>query len=218
MLPDTRPSNVPFGTAGAVRRGNEGAGMARIDRRVARTRARLHEAHLALMAEKGLEAVTVEDICVAADVGRSTFYAHYPNKAALHRDGLATLRRRLMAHAAKTSAGPGGPAPALGFSLPMFEHAREHLGLYRALARSPAGAEVLDEIRGMIGDLVRAELAPATASQAAAAEREFVARYIAGAFVGVLTWWLDGGAAAPPERMDAMFRAAASQGAVAIQG
>jgi AcrR family transcriptional regulator len=186
--------------------------MTKIDRRVARTRARLQQAHLALIVEKGLEAVTVEDICAAADVGRSTFYAHYPNKAALHRDGLAALRRQLLAHQPHATAAHHGPGSVLGFSLPMFEHAREHLGLYRALARGAAGGEVLEEIRRMICDLVRAQLPSAGREPSDGVRREFVVRFLAGAFMSVLTWWLDGGAEASPEQMDANFRAVAAHG------
>lgn len=51
-----------------------------IDRRVARTRSRLQQALFRLTAEKGYTAITVEDICREADVGRSTFYTHYPDK------------------------------------------------------------------------------------------------------------------------------------------
>ena len=51
-----------------------------IDRRVARTRSLLQQALFSLTAEKGYTAITVEDICREADVGRSTFYTHYPDK------------------------------------------------------------------------------------------------------------------------------------------
>jgi len=47
------------------------------DRRIGRTRRLMHEALMALIVEKGYEAVTVQDILDRADVGRSTFYAHY---------------------------------------------------------------------------------------------------------------------------------------------
>ncbi len=171
--------------------------MGKIDRRVARTRAALHRAHLGLMAEKGYEAVTVEDICAAADVGRSTFYAHYPNKEALHRGGLETLRRQLAEHQAAAAA--GGP---FGFSLPMFEHAREHLELYRALTGHRGGAVAIDGIREMLCDLVRGEVGVGRDSL----EREFVVRFVAGAYMAVLTWWLDAGATTPPAEMDATFR------------
>jgi AcrR family transcriptional regulator len=168
---------------------------------VARTRELLHRAHLALLIEKGYEAVTVEDICSAANVGRSTFYAHYPNKEALHRGGLDHLRQALTGgHADHRQAGP------LAFSLPMFEHAREHLDLYRAIAGGRAGAVAMEEIRDILGEIVRRGL-PAGAPQ-----KEFTVRYLVGAYLAVLTWWLDGGAKSSPAEMDAQFRSLATEG------
>ena len=67
-----------------------------IDRRVARTRAMLQQAHISLILEKGYEAITVDDICDAANVGRSTFYAHYTSKDDLRRSGLEHLRKELV--------------------------------------------------------------------------------------------------------------------------
>jgi AcrR family transcriptional regulator len=67
-----------------------------IDRRVARTRATLHQALMSLILKQGYEAITIRDICEAADVGRSTFYAHYTSKDDLMRSGLENLRRVLV--------------------------------------------------------------------------------------------------------------------------
>jgi len=53
------------------------------DRRVRRTRTLLQDALIALILEKGYEAVTVQDIIDRADVGRSTFYAHFLDKQQL---------------------------------------------------------------------------------------------------------------------------------------
>jgi AcrR family transcriptional regulator len=50
------------------------------DRRIVRTRAMLQDALLSLIRTKGYEAITIKDICDAANVGRSTFYAHYTSK------------------------------------------------------------------------------------------------------------------------------------------
>ncbi|WP_083865436.1 TetR/AcrR family transcriptional regulator [Nocardia brevicatena] len=50
------------------------------DRRIRRTRDALHLALIELMMERGYERVTVSDIIARADVGRSTFYAHYRDK------------------------------------------------------------------------------------------------------------------------------------------
>ena len=62
------------------------------DRRINRTRKLMHEALMALIVEKGYEAVTVQDILDRADVGRSTFYAHYRDKDQLLLSGFEYLR------------------------------------------------------------------------------------------------------------------------------
>ena len=62
------------------------------DRRVRRTRAALREALLALMTEKGYEAVTVQDLIDRADIGRSTFYSHFTDKTDLLHDMLTEMR------------------------------------------------------------------------------------------------------------------------------
>jgi hypothetical protein len=42
--------------------------------------------------------------------------------------------------------------------------------------------------------------------------RELAVQYLVGAFMAVMTWWLDGGAKLPPNRIDAMFRRLATEG------
>jgi AcrR family transcriptional regulator len=50
------------------------------DRRVRRTQRLLREALLALIQEKGFEALSVQEIIDRTNVGRATFYAHFDNK------------------------------------------------------------------------------------------------------------------------------------------
>jgi AcrR family transcriptional regulator len=189
-----------------------------IDRRVARTRGLLHQALIALILRKGYEAITVADICEAADVGRSTFYAHYAGKEDLMRGGLAQLREALVdRHADGASEPAGAHRRSLGFSLPMFEHARDHLELYRAHVGDRGGAIAMDAIRRILSDAVRAELAPTGAGAARdGVPHALVVAGRAGAYMAVLTWWLDGGAKLSPERMDAMFRRLAAEGVPAL--
>jgi AcrR family transcriptional regulator len=53
-------------------------------RRKRETRTRLLEAALALVATKGVEHVTINEITEAADVGFGSFYNHFDSKEALH--------------------------------------------------------------------------------------------------------------------------------------
>lgn len=185
-----------------------------IDRRVARTRMMLQKAHISLILEKGYEAITVDDICAAANVGRSTFYAHYTSKDDLRRSGLEHLRKLLVNRQKDALAKPGDIRDrSLGFSLTMFEHAHEHIDLYRALVGGRGGAIALGTIRQILSDLVRNELAATVNKKSAdVVPRELVVQYVVGAFMAVMTWWLDGGAKQPPSQIDTMFRRLATEG------
>lgn len=55
----------------------------KLDPRVRRTRQMLDQAFLELLAEKGFDAITVQDVAARAGVNRATFYAHFPDKFAL---------------------------------------------------------------------------------------------------------------------------------------
>lgn len=70
----------------------------RVERRRAATRGRLVNTALALFATHGIYEVTVEDITEAADVGKGTFYQHFPSKTViihhLLHDGVSELLDR----------------------------------------------------------------------------------------------------------------------------
>ncbi len=187
-----------------------------IDRRVARTRATLHDALLALIPDKGYEAITVCDICKRAKVARSTFYTHYTGKDDLMRSGFKTLRN-LVGGPHKVGSMPHNPKQReLAFSRAMFEHARGHAHLHRTLMGSRGGTIALDMIRHTLSDVVRRELLAADNKAKDALDREVAVSYVVGAFMGVVAWWLEGGAKLPIERIDGMFRRLASEGVASL--
>lgn len=63
-----------------TRSGTHAPRVGRRERRRAETRDRLFHAALALFAERGYLATTVEDITEAADVGKGTFFNYFPTK------------------------------------------------------------------------------------------------------------------------------------------
>ena len=190
-----------------------------IDRRILRTRATLQHALTSLILKNGYEAITIQDICDEANVGRSTFYAHYTSKDDLKRSGFEHLRKELVNRQRDAQAAPGDVKDrSLGFSLIMFEHARDHIDLYRALVGGRGGAVSLGQIRKILSDLVRNEFAAtADKNSADSPPRELAVQYVVGAYMSVLTWWLDGGAKLPPKRIDAMFRRLATEGITALR-
>ena len=173
-----------------------------IDRRTARTRKALGDALVALILRKGYESITVQDLIDEANVGRSTFYMHYTGKEDLLRTGFEALRAVLASAAAAARSDDARSAP-LPFSLAMFEHACDNKHVYRALVGGRGGVVAGRQIRIVLSDLVRKELA-GTGDDGVPEEIRVL--FVVDAFLAVLSWSLGRKPALPPARMDAIFR------------
>lgn len=188
----------------------------RPDRRIARTRRALKEALAALVLERGYEGVTVQDIIDRADVGRSTFYAHYTDKDEL-----------LLAVFADLDAPPpdlariGRDAPPFGWTLELFRHIGAGRRLYGAVFGSRSGGWARREAERWLEGLVRAELARlgVVARRHGEQRVEVTVRVVVGAIVALMTWWSD---EAPdgvePDAVDSLFRSLVLPGVVATLG
>jgi AcrR family transcriptional regulator len=180
----------------------------RRDRRVLRTRQMLQEALVALILEKGYEAVTVQEVLDRANVGRATFYAHFSNKEALLLSVFTALRDALYEAIATLS--PGRAArfgEGVGLFQVLFEHAEQHCDLYRALLRSREGAVLLRYLRAVLALPLREHLeaGPARRGSAPTADVGFVVAALVSAVLGVLIWWLEEDAPHSPAEMDRML-------------
>jgi len=180
-----------------------------IDRRSQRTRRALHEALIGLILERDYDGITVADIADAANVGRSTFYMHFVDKDDLLRSGADHLRAILVAEH-NSEAMPEDPPErrALGFSRFLTGHLKEQLTLYRALMRGRGGTILMEQVKRYVTDIVRSELkSPDRAAS------ELTVQFIVGAYLAVLSWWLERGGREPAEEIDRQFRELA-QGAL----
>jgi len=186
------------------------------DRRVQRTRKLLQDALIALILEKGYEAVTVQDIIDRANVGRSTFYAHFLDKQQLLLSGFEQLRVFLAQQQAVAAA---SGEQRLSFSLAMFEHACSYRPVYRALVGKQSGAVVRKQMQQMLSELVRNELAALAPRDAAAPiPLEIVVQYTVSAFMGLLIWCADHDTPDTPTQMDAIFQQLTMPGVLAGLG
>ncbi len=162
----------------------------REDRRIQRTQQLLRTSLLELIEEKGFEALSVQEIVDRANVGRTTFYAHFSNKEELLLCGFDELRVLLKQrqHEARTRQ----DARLFAFSRELFEHVGEHRDVFRAMVGKRSGAAAQRRLQGLLIELVREDVRLALpALRAAPAQREPVVRFVAGAFFGLLSWWLD---------------------------
>jgi AcrR family transcriptional regulator len=194
------------GTGGTV-------STAKTDRRVRRTRELLRRALFSLIQEQGYNRITVQDLLDRADIGRSTFYAHYRDKDDLLQSAFEDIRSALAAERKAAEQTTGAPSGFLQPLLVVFRHVEGHRHLWQPLAHK-GGAEVVTRImRDHVTDLVREHLR----SQFPGLGRnqpqlEAAVQFVAGACLGLLIWWLDNDVPYSAEKLYAIFRRLTTQG------
>ncbi len=155
-----------------------------------------------LIQEKQFDDITVREVSRRAGVGRSTFYAHFPDKEALF---LAEVDEGLRAMASSLS-----KARELGNRVAPVREFLSHVGEMRDLRRAFAASDrlhlYLDRARvhfargieRRLGEVPRGKwIAPSSRSMAAHAH--------AGALLSLLLWWLDQPKPKSPECIDQAF-------------
>ncbi|MFQ5575317.1 MAG: TetR/AcrR family transcriptional regulator [Terriglobia bacterium] len=207
-----------------------------LDRRVGRTRRRLKEALGELIQEREYDEITIQDIARRADVGRSTFYSHFASKEDLLFSGfdewlLSLAESARTGHVAKSDQDES--AQSYRFSLPLLKHIRSHKRFFQAMIVSGSDVRIRRKSTALLAELVGLEMARtaqsamATFGTDAELVRQGRAHCVVGAFLGLVSWWLDAGDRLSAEGVDRVFqesvvrakpaRAATGTGAVSPQ-
>ncbi len=192
-----------------------------VDRRIRRTQKSLHEALISLVLEKNYDSITVQEILDRADVGRSTFYAHFDGKDELLISGTHELRNTLNAalQGERSSAKPH--EVIIGFSAAMFEHANEYREVYHALLHAQAWPLFRQRLQEILDEIIRreckAEIAKLKKADSEVPVDLFV-HYLTAAFLSVLTWWLDRRGRLTPSQINQAFRSLALPTVRAVLG
>ena len=166
------------------------------DPRPARTRQLLSDALFELIQEKRWERITVQDVLLRSQCGRSTFYAHFDNKFDLLTSAIPAITLPI----ASTDA----PMPDL---MPLFEHVEEMLPILRPLLSQPLLGEINDVFRRQLAEAWQRHLS----TQGVPAPRsELAACFLAGAFMAVCTEWVERNCDQPTEQVCMHFTSLAT--------
>ena len=183
-------------------------GTKKDDRRVQRTQQVLRMALVSLIEEKGVEALTVQDIIDRANVGRATFYAHFDNKEDLlvsGFDGLRAVLKELQRQEHMRTA--SSDERLFAFSHEMFAHIADYRKVFRAMVGKRSGALVQQLLQKIVADLVRDDLnSMVERREERSAPAEAVVQFVTGGFFGVAMLWATGKLPLSVEEVNALFR------------
>lgn len=181
------------------------ATLSRRERRKQRTRNLLKTTAADLLITKGYHALTIQDITDTADLARGTFYVHFKDKDeviwAILQDSFESLNNDLYADL------PRDPA-AWRYEkwLRFFRYIQAHRDLLGVMIGDNGHIALYRRIAAYMAAFVQRDMESGRIPRMSALPVPFVAQFLAGAMMQVITWWLD---AAPdtysPAQMAAMY-------------
>ena len=172
------------------------------DRRTRRSREALIHALLDLIEIKHYDQISVQEIIQQADVGRSTFYAHYQNKDDLLISGFEHLLERLVQQIVL-----GEDGQLIFDTTLLFRHAYGHYEIYRTLIWGSGFELLIKDGHAILSQKVKARLETVlTPQQSMAIPLPVIAYSVAGSLLVLLKWWLDNKMPYPPEQMNEIFQ------------
>ncbi len=174
----------------------------RPDRRIQRTRQLLLNSLIELIPDKGYETITVQDIIDRANVGRSTFYAHFQDKEDLLLNGFEILRDMFEGFRSQTSPETTG----WSFSRALFQHAEEQRPVFKALLGKQAGAAVLNKIQKALTAMLKEHFQVMFPKKKQPIPVDVFVQYMVSTLLGLLTWWLDNDISYSAEQMNEYYR------------
>lgn len=181
-----------------------------MDRRQKKTRAAIFKAFSALLSEKNYGRITVQEIIDEADVGRTTFYAHFETKDEL----LKALCEELFGHIIDSALDcththglySNGNVPESVFCH-LLQHLQENDNNILGLLSCENSEIFLRYFKDSLNELIRTQFVNQNRKKNTNIPQDFLINHISGSFVEMVLWWIKGHMKQKPEELDGYFRA-----------
>lgn len=173
------------------------------DSRAVRTRGELASSLIALMHEKGFGDITVQEICERAQVGRSTFYAHFQDRDELFIRHTVVFGRELGRQLAWDASRASYRFPARW----LFEHVRQMKPLFDSLAHARKTEFILKVWHNNIAEVFEQRVLAVRGreSNTATIPAAILAQQLAGTLMTLMVWWMDHHYPLAEEEMEKQF-------------
>jgi AcrR family transcriptional regulator len=173
------------------------------DRRSRRTRQLIGSALTQLMTEKRFDDITVQDILDRADIGRSTFYAHYTDKEDLLANEVARVIHNFETYATEWGHAHGGLLP----SLELFRHIQQQRQFMYPFLGGSRAETTTRSLQTSVSKIVEQKLQtmiPDTVTPSI--PLPVVAHFVVSTFLMLLNWWFENDLRQSPEQMNEIFQ------------
>ena len=179
-----------------------------MDRRKKKTRDAIFSAFAELLSQKHYNQISVQEIIDAANVGRTTFYAHFETKDYL----LKSLCEELFGHIIDTAMGlPHGHYhyscgnKTDSVFLHLVRHLQENDRNILELLSSENNEIFMKYFKTNLRTLIVTQYAEKGLLKSAALPEDYLVNHIASSFVETIDWWVSRGMKETPETITEYF-------------
>lgn len=179
-----------------------------MDRRQQKTRAAIFSAFSELLSRKSYSKITVQDIIDEANVGRTTFYAHFETKD----DLLKELCTDIFDHVISSSL---NIEPSHDFSLSdsapsdiishILFHLRDSKKNIIGILSCESGDLFLQYFKTYLNRLLSQWIPQPQQPPLSGVPREFLIDHVSGSFVNMVQWWIRNNLRQTPEELSGYF-------------
>lgn len=178
------------------------------DRRIVKTRKSISRAFETLLHKKSYSKITVQDIIDEADIGRSTFYAHFDTKDNL----LAEMSAEIFDHVLYNYRGPeethnfkAGSKDLHQMFSHLLYHFKEDGVRFKGIFAGESSSVFWDKFKEQLAPLVEARISELPMEERGTMPQELLSYIMVDTFVDVTKWWFRNGMVELPEEVEEYF-------------
>lgn len=181
-----------------------------MDRRQQRTREAIFAAFTTLLSKKRYTKITIQEIIDEANIGRSTFYAHFETKDDLLKELCTDLFGHVFSESLDTESThdfslAGGDAASLITHI--LYHLKDNKRNITAILTCESGELFLRFFKEYLDDLIVSRLLSDDGAKTREVPLDYLVNHIAGSFLETVRWWLKDNMKESPEEMAKYFLA-----------
>lgn len=179
-----------------------------MDRRQKRTREAIFNAFTLILSERNYNQISVQEIIDKANIGRTTFYAHYETKESLLEDLCTELFGHIIDTAKRIP--HGGYHFSCGNSndsvfLHLLRHLQENDYNIIQLLSSQNNEIFLQYFKSNLQNLIQIQFDKKIIAQKSNLPENYLIHHISSSFVNTVSWWISQGMKESPELITEYF-------------
>ena len=179
-----------------------------MDRRQKKTRAAIFSAFEKLLSKKNYNKITVQEIIDEANIGRTTFYAHFETKDDLLKALCEELFGHIMDCALDCTHRHGLYSDSIkpeSIFCHLLQHLQENDNNILELLSCESNDIFLRYFKDCLSKLIRTQFSDSLRKKTCDVPADFLINHISGSFVEMVLWWINEKLKYTPEQLDEYF-------------